>query len=404
MNAPSFRNPLVVSAGGKGLPFSKGILTLSLLAIGLEPDEAYALSHDMQHELAARRLTRLPKADLVQSVHARLLQRHGAEVASRYAEWRDAPLAIYITDHGRRYPFSKGVLAQSLAACGLDLALAHDAAATIEQRLIGEGLDAIERKELRRITHRILNEDFGPRYASRYLLWSKLRKPNRPLVILVGGATGSGKSTVAVELAHRLGIARTITTDSVRQIMRLMLSPGLVPSIHCSSYEAWDDEHEGGEPTRDEVVQAFRQQASKVMVGVRALIQRAVNENDSIIVDGVHLVPGRIRSEEYPEALMVGLVVATSDEQMHRDRFQIRQGQAHSRLSSKYLRYFSAIRSIQGYLVDRAYKAAWPVIENMNLDETVLAALQLLTEQFGGQLRQAAEWEPQAPPATDGAP
>ena len=29
-----------------------------------------------------------------------------------------------------------------------------------------------------------------------------------PLLVLVGGATGTGKSTVATEVAHRLGITR----------------------------------------------------------------------------------------------------------------------------------------------------------------------------------------------------
>jgi 2-phosphoglycerate kinase len=29
-----------------------------------------------------------------------------------------------------------------------------------------------------------------------------------PLIVLVGGATGTGKSTVATEVAHRLGIGR----------------------------------------------------------------------------------------------------------------------------------------------------------------------------------------------------
>jgi 2-phosphoglycerate kinase len=59
-----------------------------------------------------------------------------------------------------------------------------------------------------------------------------------PLILLVGGATGTGKSTVAVEVAHRLGITRVTSTDTVRQTMRAVFSREFMPSIHYSSFEA----------------------------------------------------------------------------------------------------------------------------------------------------------------------
>ena len=46
-----------------------------------------------------------------------------------------------------------------------------------------------------------------------------------PVVILIGGATGVGKSTIATQLAARLGIVRVVATDAIREVMRAMLSP-----------------------------------------------------------------------------------------------------------------------------------------------------------------------------------
>ena len=58
------------------------------------------------------------------------------------------------------------------------------------------------------------------------------------MILLVGGATGTGKSTVATEVAYRLGITRVTSTDFVRQTMRAFFSKEFMPSIHYSSFEA----------------------------------------------------------------------------------------------------------------------------------------------------------------------
>ena len=59
-----------------------------------------------------------------------------------------------------------------------------------------------------------------------------------PIILLVGGATGTGKSTVATDVAYRLGITRVTSTDFVRQTMRAFFSREFMPAIHYSSFEA----------------------------------------------------------------------------------------------------------------------------------------------------------------------
>ena len=52
------------------------------------------------------------------------------------------------------------------------------------------------------------------------------------------GDRGSGKSTIATQLAARLGIVRVVATDAIREVMRSMLSPELMPTLHTSSFQA----------------------------------------------------------------------------------------------------------------------------------------------------------------------
>ena len=84
-----------------------------------------------------------------------------------------------------------------------------------------------------------------------------------PIIVLVGGATGTGKSTVATEVAYRLGITRVTSTDFVRQTMRAFLSQEFMPSIHYSGLEVPGAERPLG------VVEGFVEQTRNVLIGVR---------------------------------------------------------------------------------------------------------------------------------------
>jgi len=55
---------------------------------------------------------------------------------------------------------------------------------------------------------------------------------------LLGGTSGTGKSTLASLLASRLGISTVLSTDSIRHIMRNFLSQSTNGVLFASTYEA----------------------------------------------------------------------------------------------------------------------------------------------------------------------
>ncbi len=144
------------------------------------------------------------------------------------------------------------------------------------------------------------------------------------MLLLVGGATGTGKSTIATEAAHRLGITRVTSTDFIRQTMRAFFSEEFMPSVHYSSFEARlaltrAEEEESG----DAAILGFLDQTRNVVVGVQAALERAATEHWSLVLEGVHLVPGMIATE-FPGAFVVQCVVAIEDENLHRSHFWVR--------------------------------------------------------------------------------
>jgi 2-phosphoglycerate kinase len=200
---------------------------------------------------------------------------------------------------------------------------------------------------------------------------------SKPVILLIGGATGTGKSTVATEVAHRLGINRVTSTDTVRQTLRAVFAPEYMPSIHRSSFDTTPGE---------ELVDAFLEQTTEVLVAVEASIKRAIGEGWSMVLEGVHLVPGMV-SIAQGRAIVVECVLAIDDEETHASHFYIRDAASRGlRPVQKYLERLTDIRRLQDFMVERARETGTPVIQNTDVESTVGAVIELVLGTAAEQL------------------
>jgi 2-phosphoglycerate kinase len=271
-------------------------------------------------------------------------------------------------------PFSKGLLAQSLTATGLSPDAAHRVALALEEELVHEGATEISLDELHPRVRRVLAEKEGGPYAERYDRWHQVALEERPIIILIGGATGVGKSTLATQLAHRLGIVRIISTDAIRQVMRAFFSPRLMPEVHYSSFDAGEAIRIPVTRNLDRQLIGFVEQVEMVSVGVAAVVERAVSEGTAMVVEGVHVVPGLFpaTTAQWERALLLPMVVAVRDAELHRSHFFVRERETDGRRPfERYLRNFADIRRIQDFILARANEEGTLVIDNVNIDDTV---------------------------------
>jgi 2-phosphoglycerate kinase len=354
-------------------PFMRGIMVHSLMARGVSFDDAYRTADEVARRIGTRRL--VPREELGKAVQEIL-----GDLPSREDRPAPMPVSILVTGHGQELPFSKGILSQSLLATALDPNDAFDVARQIEGELISRRIQNIDRRELRSLAYQTIAREVGSKTADRYLVWRRFQHSERPVIILLGGATGVGKTSLALEVAHRLGIGRVLSTDSIRQIMRLMLSPELVPAIHGSSY---DGHRLLGLDARaeDPVVEGFRAQTASVSVGLRGSMDRAVAENASMVLDGVSIVPGMIDLEPYEElAHVIFLVVASLDEDAFAKRFAARAAGEKRRGVHRYLENLDSILKIQDYFLDAAERSSVPIVDNVSFDRSVLQIIRYVTE------------------------
>ncbi len=378
----------VVGTDQQKVPFLRGMLTHSLIEQGLSFKDAYKTANLVRERLRDRgTISRKKLRNTVEAVVEEEFP--GKYVLLREQLPTQAP-PIWVRGQDV-VPFSKGLLSQSLQASGLEPQESYQIALEIEDSLRQREEFEIGRDELRTLIFKKISKRHSPDVAERYLLWRHFKSPDKPVIILFGGATGVGKTTVATEVAHRLGIGKILSTDTIRQIMRMMFSRDLLPAIHSSSYEAWKQlpANTSKEPP---VLGAFREQTIRVLVGVRAMLERAVQENTSLVVDGVHLVPGLMGFADLEsKAYIAPVVISTLNKANYLERFPARESKAADRSAKKYRDNFDSILQIQDYILEMAEDHDVPIIENSNLDETVASILTVITNSLREKLKIGSE-------------
>jgi 2-phosphoglycerate kinase len=274
-------------------------------------------------------------------------------------------------------PYSKGLMARALMRVGVSAVRAYEVARRIEQDMLSRKQDSIELDRAEELAEDVLGENKGVDAVRRLRRYSELAELDLPIIVLIGGATGTGKSTVATEVAYRLGVTRVTSTDFVRQTLRAFFSPEFMPSIHHSSFEAGRALRSAEAEEVDPLLHGFLDQTRNVLVGVNAAIERSLAEGWSTVLEGVHLVPGM--TAPIADALVVQCVLAIHSEDAHASHFWIRDiASEGARALDKYLDHLGDIRYLQDYIVERAEREDVPVIWNQDREGATSAVLELV--------------------------
>ena len=287
---------------------------------------------------------------------------------------------------GKKYkePFSKGILSRSLNVADIGYERAYDMASDIEKDLIKNNICEIASYDLADV---VLNhlKAVDPKMAQKYENWRSLRKSEKPLIILIGGASGVGTSSMAFELANRLRLKNIISTDMIREVMRKIVSKELSPVIHKSSFDAYESIRTPSVRV-DPVIEGFISHVDVVNVGIEAIIERSVKEGISTIIEGVHIVPGFIRKDLMDNNNIIIFTLTVDDEESHKQRFYSRCRQPWvKRPLERYMDNFETIRRTQQFLVEQAKINDARIINNVEINETIDIMISDILEKFGGE-------------------
>lgn len=175
-----------------------------------------------------------------------------------------------------------------------------------------------------------------------------------PILILIAGATGVGKSTTAVKFASEHSFARLLSTDAIREIMRVQ-DTSENHALHRSSFSRGDS----GDAVLD-----WQDTCKAVESGVLATIERARREGIDLILEGVHIEPSSrlLRSWRDSGGIAIGIVMHVDDESHHTSF--LKQRESHSfRNADRYISSLPRIRAIQSSLKEKARIADWNTLD-----------------------------------------
>ncbi len=269
---------------------------------------------------------------------------------------------LYVIHDGDMIPFSREILSRSISIAGMDKGEAHDLAEDLMDELIDEGKKSVKDEELASLVYERL-KNRSKDLAERYQFWRKFKQSKDPLIILIAGGTGTGSTSIGIELSNRLGIS-SISTDIIRSVLRGHIPKHLRPSLHQSSYVAWEQfDFAGG---KDKVLFGFINHIEPVARSTELVVKRAIVEGFPLVVEGIHIVPGYI-SEDLLERPFVYMFALDLEAEEHKSRFSLREYQTkYRRPAERYLEHFKEIRQIQSFIVSQAKEEKVPIINSKN--------------------------------------
>lgn len=183
-----------------------------------------------------------------------------------------------------------------------------------------------------------------------------------PFVLVLEGASATGKSMLSIPMILNLAATRVISTDTIRQVLRTIYSENEHPELYCHTYQAYQY-RQAGPQQLDPVIRGYLAQCELIEPVIRNLVDRISKEGADAVVEGVHVRPGILGK------LNPGVIEAVVDpgEEFHRAMFMTKHAAAKLKTVSGdhtvRQREFQSTRLIQNYLVDEARRSRVHILE-----------------------------------------
>ena len=192
-----------------------------------------------------------------------------------------------------------------------------------------------------------------------------------PLVILLGGAPGTGKTTIANLLMTELGLSHHLSTGFIRASVSHLLPEVDARILQHHTYDAYqalnsaDSATDSVDDDNGLLLEGAMRQSMLLKPSIESCINRAVREGIGIVLEGSHFLPGVLEPGTLEASLLCILDVPD------REALKLRVlSPNHSRRSLSDAQLGRLVRLQEGIL-GLAHVHGQPVVINENLSNAV---------------------------------
>jgi 2-phosphoglycerate kinase len=178
----------------------------------------------------------------------------------------------------------------------------------------------------------------------------------------------------------------------------MMTPERLSPVLHSSSYNAWKVQpgiKPGTAQSPELMVAGFLHQTELLSVACEAIINRAIHEKVSLIMEGVHIHPNLLKILEHNQvnffshsahnndrshthasthnqsAIIAPIMLSVLKAGKLKEHIRGRGQDVPERRSKRYLKHFPEIWELQSHLMAEADRCNVPIVSNINRDKAI---------------------------------
>lgn len=169
----------------------------------------------------------------------------------------------------------------------------------------------------------------------------------KPIVILIGGYCGTGKSTLAAKIGTNFNFINILPTGIIRSTLQYSIKKAINPALHEHTYNL----HKVGHPTsniKDRVIANYIRQTEPVSEAIKNIIRFTASEGQSYIIEGNHVLAGGEKVVD-ENVIVIEFYMKVTDIDVHR---RMIGGPTHQRQITS--EQFEVGRMIQDYIIEQA--------------------------------------------------
>jgi 2-phosphoglycerate kinase len=201
----------------------------------------------------------------------------------------------------------------------------------------------------------------GSKYLERYLTvkqyyqLAQQGEQKLPIIPLIIGMPGVGKTALAKELSNALGISLVIGGDSLRSSLRQFISNKDNEVFNSSVYNTWKLY---GEKTKESILEGYKAQANIMNKAVQYMIaDRGLRDGESMIIEYLHFLPSQFDLDILKHPSIMPVIVKITDQDIYKSRIKDRSKFTHLRSSGdRLLSKIDIYQTMQEYLCEEANK------------------------------------------------